>query len=90
MRLSEERIGHIAHMIADAIYDDDLVDFVDEDKVRHEMKRTLLDFFAFEDKADDIVREHIAKMAKRPPEGSHEWQLLYERLMKQELAKKGL
>ena len=89
MRFSEERVGHIGHMIADAIWEDDLVDFPDEGKARQEIKRTLLEFFAFEDEADNRVREAIRKMAKRIPEGSEEWQLQYERLMRQEMAKKG-
>lgn len=89
MRFSEERIGHIAHMMADGIWNDDLVDFSDEDKARREIKRVLLEFFSFEDKADDYVRAQIRKMAANPPEGSQEWDIQYERLMRQEMAKKG-
>jgi len=89
MRLSEERIGHIGHMIADAIWKDDLVDFIDEGKVRREIKRILWEFFSFEDEADERVRAHVRKMARKPPEGSHEWLLEYERQMRKEMAKKG-
>jgi len=89
MRFSEDRIGHIGHMIADAIWKDDLVDFKEEEAVRREIKRILMDFFSYEDQADNRVREQIRKMTRKLPEGSEDWYLQYERLMKQELAKKG-
>jgi hypothetical protein len=89
MRLSEERIGHIGHMIADAIWKDDLLDFMDEGKARNEIKKILLSYFSFENQADDRVRAKIRNMARKLPEGSQEWQIEYERFMRQELAKKG-
>ena len=89
MSFSEERIGHISHMIADGIWKDDLVDFPDEGKARKEIKEILTEYFSFQDKADHRIREQIRKMARKIPEGSQEWSLQYERLMKQELAKKG-
>ena len=31
MRISEDRVGHLARIVVDGIWDDDLVDYVDDD-----------------------------------------------------------
>ena len=38
MKLSDDRISHIAHMVLDGIWNDDLVDFTDDDKALKEIK----------------------------------------------------
>ncbi|HBR17655.1 MAG: hypothetical protein A3G39_10415 [Deltaproteobacteria bacterium RIFCSPLOWO2_12_FULL_43_16] len=88
MRLSEDRISHLAHLITDGIWNDDLVDFVDEDKVLHETKKSIADYLKIEDGADNVARNKIRSLSKPIPEGSKEWEVLYKKYYQEELDKK--
>jgi len=88
MRLSEERIGAIAHKIAFELVKKRLV------KTRARLlqvtawvEKPLLDRLRREDELDDEVRRQLAKRASAPPEGSFEWQALFQKT-KEELAKR--
>lgn len=88
MRLSEDRISHLAHLITDGIWKDDLVDFTDEDKVLHETKKGIANYLHIEDTADDMVRNKIRSLSRHVPEGSKEWEVLYKKYYQEEIAKK--
>ncbi len=88
MRLSEDRISHIAHLITDGIWKDDIVDFVDEAKVLQETKRSITDHLMIEDAIDDMVRGKIRSIARPIPEGSKEWEVMYKKYYQEEIAKK--
>ena len=88
MRLSEDRISHLAHLITDGIWKDDLVDFTDEDKVLHETKKGIADYLHIEDEIDDMVRGKIRSIARPIQEGSKEWEVLYKKYYQEEIAKK--
>src|SRR3989304_1301254 len=63
MRFSEDRVSHIAHLITDGIWKDDLVDFVDEDKVLQETKRSIASYLKIEDGARS--EEHTSELQSR-------------------------
>jgi len=88
MRLSEDRISHLAHLITDGIWKDDLVDFIDEDKVLQEVKRSITDYLKIEDAIDDFVRRKIKSITRPIPEGSKEWEVLYRKYYQEEIDKK--
>lgn len=88
MRLTEDRISHISHIIADTIWKDDLVDFTDEDEVLREIKRVIANYLKIEDEADDEARKKIRNMSKYIPEGSKEWEVLYKKFYHEEIDKK--
>lgn len=89
MRLSEDRISHIAHLVSDGIWKDDLVDFNDDDKVLSEIKKVIADYFRVEDEADTIARNKIRSLSRDVPEGSREWDILYKKYYEEEISKKG-
>jgi hypothetical protein len=89
LRLSEDRISHIAHLIFDGIWKDDLVDFTDDDKALQEIKRVITDFLKVEDEADTAARKKIRSLSRDVPEGSREWDILYKKYLEEELNKKG-
>ncbi len=89
MRLSDDRISHIAHLISDGIWKDDLVDFTDEAKVLGEIKRTISGYLMVEDEADSIARNKIRSLSRNVPEGSREWDILYRKYFEEEASKKG-
>ncbi|MBI5560682.1 MAG: DUF507 family protein [Deltaproteobacteria bacterium] len=88
MRLSGDRISHIAHLISDGIWKDDMVDFTDDDKVLSEIKRIITDYLKIEDDADTFAREKIRTLSRNIPEGSREWDVLYKKYLEEEMAKK--
>jgi len=88
VRLSDDRISHIAHLMIDAIWKDDLVDFKDDDMALKEVKRTITEYLRMEDNADTAARAKIQSLARDIPEGSREWDVLYKKYLEEELGKK--
>lgn len=89
MRLSEDRISHISHLIIDALWRDDLVDYPKEDAALQEVKRTITDYLKIEDEVDELVRKKIHSMSRVIPEGGREWDVLYKKFFQEEIAKRG-
>ncbi len=89
MKLSEDRISHIAHLILDGIWGDDLADFPEEGKALKGIKLSITDFLHHEDDADNTARKKIHSLSRDVPEGSREWEILYSQYLEEELAKKG-
>lgn len=89
MRLSEDRISHVSHLIFDAIVKGGIVTpSVAEEKVLRDIKRTFTDELRFDDEADTVVRRTIQSLSRRVPEGSPEWEVLYRKYMEAELARR--
>ncbi len=88
MRLSEDRISHISHLIVDRIWKDDLVDFVDENLVLREVKDVITKYLRIEEEADESARKKIRSQSRYIPEGSREWEVLYAKYYQEELDKK--
>jgi hypothetical protein len=88
LRLSEDRISHISHLILDRIWKDDLVDFVDENRALKEVKMVITGYFQIEDDVDEAVRNKIRSLSRYVPEGSREWDILYKKYYQEELDKK--
>ena len=87
MILSEERIYHLAHLITDSIWKDNLVDYTNEEKAVREARRTLMDYFSKDDKVDTIVRKKISSLKKTVYEGSRDWDVLYKKYYEEEMNK---
>lgn len=89
MRLTDDRISHIAHLMFDGVWKDDLVDFTDENKALLEIKKVLTDYLKVEDDADSVARTKIRSLSRGVPEGSREWDILYKKYYEEEVKKKG-
>lgn len=89
MRLSEDRISHLSHLILDMLMQDRSVDAVQpEDKVLREIKRTITEELRFDDDADTVVRTMIQSLSRKVPEGSREWEVLYQKYREEELRRR--
>lgn len=88
MRLSEDRVTHLAHLISDGIWKDDLADFKDDDRALQEIKRAMADYLHVEDEADSAARSKIRSLSRDIPEGSREWEILYRKYFEEEASKK--
>lgn len=86
-RLSESRISHLAHLIVDGLWKEDLADFPSEGRALTVTKQMLHDFFYREDRLDEVVRQKIESLRRRVPIGSREWDILYRKYREEELRK---
>jgi hypothetical protein len=89
VRLSEDRISHISHLVLDALVRNRNVDaLLPEEKLLREIKRTITAELQFEDEADDAARRTIQSLSRRVPEGSPEWDVLYRKYREEELRRR--
>jgi hypothetical protein len=90
MRLSEDRISHVSHLILDGIIKGGLAEPVSaEEKVLRDIKRTFVQELKFDDDVDTAVRDTIRSLSRRVPEGSPEWEVLYRKYREEELRRRG-
>jgi len=86
MRLSEDRISHISHLIQDMLIRNRNIDvLLTEERVLREIKRTIADELKFEDEADEAARRTIQSLSRKVPEGSREWDVLYRKYVEEEM-----
>ncbi len=88
MRFSDERISHLAHLVSEGIWRDDLVDFTDDVRALKEIKDVIRGYLSREDHADATARLKIQSLSRDVPEGSKEWDVLYRQYLEEELSKK--
>jgi hypothetical protein len=88
--LSEGRQTHFAHVIIDGIWEDDLVDYSDDDSALRAAKRAIQNFLKEEDNLDTFVRQKIMSLKKTVMEGSTEWDTMYGKYYEEELKRRGL
>lgn len=88
MKLSDERISHISHLIWDAIYDDDLADYADDDEALKAIKTAFTHYLSIEDEIDETVREKIASLKRGVNEAHREWDILYRKYYEEEANKR--
>ncbi len=86
MNFSEPRISHLAHLIMDGLWRDDLVDYRDEGRVLQVLKTTISRLLAAEEEVDRLVRNKLQR--QHQVAGSREWQVLYERYFREEMNKR--
>ena len=86
MRLSEDRIYHLSHLIQDMLIRNRNIDILEaEERILRETKRTIADELKFEDEADEAARRTIQSLSRKVPEGSREWDVLYRKYREEEL-----
>ena len=89
MRLSEDRISHVSHLVLDLLMQDRTVDAIQaEERILREIKRTITDELKFDDDADTVVRTMIQSLSRKVPEGSREWEVLYQKYREEELRRR--
>jgi hypothetical protein len=89
VRLSEDRISHISHLVLNALVQDRHVNALQaEERLLREIKRTITAELQFEDEADTAARRTIQSLSRRVPEGSPEWDVLYRKYMDEEMRRR--
>jgi hypothetical protein len=89
MILSEERVSHLARIVVDGIWNDDLVDYTDDDAALRAGKKGLNQFVKVVDDIDKKVQGKITSLKRGVPEGSPEWDILYGKYFEEEIQRHG-
>ena len=77
MRMSRERIFHLADLIMKELSATAGVQVKSPDDLRPELIRVLSEESRLEDSIDAEVRKTLASYSRPLPEGSREWEILY-------------
>ena len=89
MILSEDRQNHLAHVITDGIWKDDIVDFVDDDQALRAAKIAIQRYVKAAGDIDVKIKEKISSLKRGVVEGSPEWDVLYKKYLDEELNRRG-
>jgi hypothetical protein len=79
MRMSRERIFHLADLIVKELGAAEGVHVKAPDEVRPEILRALTEESKLEESIDTEVRKTLASYSRPMPEGSREWEVLYQK-----------
>jgi hypothetical protein len=79
MRLSRERIFFLADLIMKELDATEGVHIKAADEVRPEIIRVLTEEAKFEESVDTEVRRTLSTYSRPMPEGSREWEVLYQK-----------
>ena len=90
MILSEEKQSELARIITDGIWKDDLVDYTDDDRALRVAKQGISKFVAEMESIDKKARETLTSLKRNVPEGSPEWDVLYNKYFEEELKRRGI
>ena len=90
MRLSEEKIAHIATQVVNRLWDNDLIDFkMQEDKFRQDVEKIIFEDLKIEDEISNEAIERIETYKRDIPYGSDEWKILYDRFFEEISTRRG-
>lgn len=91
MRLSDEKITHLSHVVFARLMEKGLIRPVEnEGQVRHTIRQAITKTLKLEDQLNEKVYQKLQSYSRKIPEGTNEWTVLYEKFLQEELAKKGL
>jgi hypothetical protein len=87
----EERFSDISHKILDELYEEDLIHFdVTENRIKNIIYNAITSFIADISEIEDAVMDKIRSYKKRYIPGTDEFDILHEKLYREELMKRGM
>ncbi len=87
----EERYSDLSHKILDELYEEDLIHFdVTENRIKNIIYNSITSFIKEASELDSAIMDKIKTYKKRYIPGTDEFDILYEKLYKEELIKRGL
>ncbi len=89
MILSEERQAHLAKLVTDKVWGDDIVDFSDDDEALKAAKKAIVFFVREVAEIDIKAREKVASLKRNVMEGTNEWDILYRKYYDEEKNRRG-
>jgi hypothetical protein len=90
MRLSDDKVSHLTHVVLKGLLDKKAIaPLVEESVIRREIKRVIVNELKLAESIDESIRKKLQSYSKKIPEGTAEWEVLYQRFFHEESAKKG-
>lgn len=90
MRLSRERINQLSKIIMEDFDRRDELDYLQEpNDVRLHIVKVITDELKVDDEVDVRIRKTLESYSRNIREGSSEWDVLYEKHYREEMARKG-
>ncbi|MHB8173675.1 MAG: DUF507 family protein [Nitrospirota bacterium] len=90
MRISEDKIAHLSHIVFDALVKSGAAEALEEDaKVRRELKQAIAKSLKGEEELEETVRKKVLSYSRKIMEGSPEWDILFRKHYQEELKKRG-
>lgn len=87
--ITDERLSHLASVVVNGLYNDDIVDYSDEDMAMRIAKRSCIKFGEQMKDVDKKAREKVASLKRNVVEGSPEWDVLYSKYYEEETQRRG-
>jgi hypothetical protein len=79
MRMSRERIFHLTDLIVKELEASPAIHVKNGEELRPEVIRALTEESKLEDSIDSEVRKTLSSYSRPLPEGSREWEILYQK-----------
>ncbi len=87
----EERFSDISHKILDELYEEDLIHFdVTENRIKNIIYNAITSFIADTSEIEDAVMDKIRSYKRKFIPGTDEFEILHEKLFREELLKRGM
>jgi len=87
----EDRFSDISHKILDELYEEDLIHFdVTENRIKNIIYNAITSFLADSSEIEDLVMDKIRYYKKRYIPGTDEFEILHEKIYREELNKRGM
>jgi hypothetical protein len=87
----EERYSDLSHKILDELYEEDLIHFdVTENRIKNIIYNAITSFIAESSQLDNVIMDKIKTYKKRYVPGTDEFDILYEKLYREEMIKRGM
>jgi len=89
MILSDDRQTHLAHIVTDKVWGDDIVDFSDDDIALRAARVAIVAFVREDAEIDKKARATVASLKRDVVEGTREWDILYKKYYEEEKKRHG-
>ena len=90
MRLSDDKVSHLTHVVLKGLLDKKAVaPLAEESAIRREIKRIIVKELKLAESIDESIRKKLQSYSKKIPEGTPEWEVLYQKFFHEESSKKG-
>lgn len=90
MRLSDDKVSHLSHIILKELMDKDAIEtFTDDGPIRHEIRNVITKELKLAEDIDTKVSNKLESYSKKIFEGSSEWEILYRKFYDEEMSKLG-
>jgi hypothetical protein len=90
MRLTDDKITHLSHVLFKELVDRDIIQVKEEEgKIRREIRRVITMELKIGENIDEAVRRKLQSYSRKIIEGSPEWEVLYKKFYQEEEIRRG-